>query len=215
MTGIVNAFTENIQQLTLDTLAVRKLYDSMLSKSSLLEGEIVDPSTGVVISYDDFVKILQTYGINISESSHQYSDDKPIYGALELKSDLNVNGLVNGIDLSQLSTDAIEFTREEGYPKYTAIVDNVVMDTWSGDNAKDYHSLRFKISDELKTRLFEVKGRVDVFRIVLRKNLFYDLEGVSYKRVDDGVGYVYKRVISPIEVFIITSVKARSSTYSP
>ncbi len=55
MTGIVNAFTDNIQQLTLDILATRKLYYSMLSQSSLLEGddkstEIVDPSTGVVIT---------------------------------------------------------------------------------------------------------------------------------------------------------------------
>lgn len=46
------------------------------------------------------------------------------------------------------------------------------------------------MSDELKSSLSKVNGRINEFGIIFRKNIFQDIEGVVYKAfyvyVDDG-----------------------------
>ena len=100
-------------------------------------------------------------------------------------------------------TGSTEFDTIEGFPKYTATTDTVVLDTWH-TNAIEYHSLKFKISDELKAILRTLQmqklptERTNIFRIILRKNLFHNIEGVIHNEFFVYVegGKIYNPVIT-------------------
>lgn len=69
---------------------------------------------------------------------------------------------------------ADEFDTVEGFPYYYVLnKDFSVVDFH--DNAKDYWALVIDVPEEITTKLAQVKERVDVFRIILRKNVIYDL----------------------------------------
>ena len=159
---------------------------------STRSSEIVDPS-GKVFDLEQFIQLLKDFGYETYERERQQDKDKPVYAQIDLKADLNVNGLINGIDLSKLQCDAIEFNHVEGYPYFTIKNEHVsALNNYSYQNIR-YNVLKITIPSEIKQNIYskapdssnastlEFAVSFNVLKIILRKNIIYDYNGYLTK----------------------------------
>ena len=176
-----------------------------INNAELLENEIV-PSYPI-----DWENILRNYNITTTTNPDKEIDTyKPVYGNYTLSANLYVNGLINGYDFDDFKnfakkddlaltyakkddventylkkTDAIasgvsSFKSISGYPYYYVKNDDLQGDSFTLEEKK-YYALYIDIPVELEDAINKIKGYKNIFKIVLRKNVVYDEEGIYTK----------------------------------
>ena len=106
----MNSLRQCVDQLSFKSLLVKAhVPKSMVmdlfyptSQANLLEDDIVDPDKPI-IPYDDFVELCNKNGIEVYETQPSYDIANPVHGAIEIQADLKVNGLINGIDIKNIT----------------------------------------------------------------------------------------------------------------
>lgn len=181
LNDLVDQFNSDIQEISFDRSAAQLLYQKLVSHPSLTaedtkSTDLVDPSTGKTITFNDFVDLLRSYGVNVNDTTHVYEESKPIYGIVELKSDLQVNGLINGIDLAQITNDAIEFHHQNGYPYYTVTHKDLTQNPGEDGSGK-FNILNINIPAELRAMMATVTAALPIFKVNIRNQIIIDWTG--------------------------------------
>lgn len=169
--NVIQKYRNEAAQLNIEKQKVIALYNSLMKKSSGAKSlqsdsqnegsEIIDPASGSVISLNEFIEILNNYGIKIYDDTPDIDTTKPVYGTMELKSNLIVNGLINGVDINNIATDDSNFSLEEGYPKFQIKNSSIIAEPYE-KNEKKYHALKIQITDELKKCLLSKSEKIDI-----------------------------------------------------
>ncbi|KAK8845753.1 hypothetical protein M9Y10_020671 [Tritrichomonas musculus] len=125
---------------------------------------------------ESFKKALEVYGSNYIEppNNYQFKKEKPVYGDVNIKANLNVNGLINGVDISNLSSGDSNFTIESGLADLF-IENGMITQITDTINNIDCNILIIDVPEERKNGF--LNWNRPIFKIVLRKNVIYDEEG--------------------------------------
>ena len=140
-----------------------------------------------------FEKVLECYGVDICDDTPTLDSIKPVLGKYVIKGDLEVNGKIICDSIpSGGGIVTADFSHEPGYPEYNVKSKDLVMDSMIL-NDKDYSVLLIKIPDELNSAITKITETTKMFRIILRTNILYDVDGNLMKEffiyVKDGQPY--------------------------
>ena len=118
----------------------------------------------------------------IDDPYHRTFDKlKPVYGTIAIPFDLAVNGLINGVDITDITPGDSYFTEQDGFDYYYVKNESV--------NSADYvykerTCYKLSIIDIPQTTLNKLKSttkKINVFRFLLRKNEIFDVDGTYIK----------------------------------
>ena len=104
---------------------------------------------------------------------------KPVFGTIAIPFDLEVNGLINGVDITDRPIEY--FTEEEGYDYYYVKNESVNSTDYEYKGRQCYKLSLIDIPQTIIDKLKTVKDKLNVFRFTLRKNEIYDADGTYIK----------------------------------
>ena len=149
------------------------------------EDEPVIPDFPVVDPSEQIVKL----NIPLIDDPYKrtFDEDKPIYGTLTIPYDLQVNGLINGVDITDIQPGPgptpgdSYFNKVNGYDYFYVKNENVDVEDFTYNyiacNKLAINGVTTSTINKLKT----INDKIDVFRFMLRKNEIFDESGTFIK----------------------------------
>ena len=119
----------------------------------------------------------------------EFDENKPIYGTLTIPYDLQVNGLINGIDITDIkpgpgpspTPGESNFNKIDGYDYFYVKNENVDVEDFVYKSI-DCHKLAINgMTAATINKLKSVNGTINVLRFILRKNEVFDDSGTFIK----------------------------------
>ena len=128
-----------------------------------------------------------------------YDEKKPVYGTLTIPYDLQVNGLINGVDITDIqpgpgpSPGESYFVKNEGYNYFYVKNEDVVEQDFEYNSHKCRKLVVNGLDASTINKLKKIKTKTDIFRFMLRKNEIFEEDGTFIKDfycyVDNGELY--------------------------
>ena len=154
-----------------------------------------DEKTYDIIDPSELIKDLTIPVVN-DPYKRTFDENKPVYGKMNMPYDLEVNGLVNGIDINNIQPIENNFTKLEGYEYYYIENDDVYTDDYIYNSVECKKMAIKNIPESTINKLKNIDERTDIFRIILRKNEIIDESGAFIKEF-----FIYvenKRLYCPV-----------------
>ncbi|KAK8898928.1 hypothetical protein M9Y10_001220 [Tritrichomonas musculus] len=154
-----------------------------------------DEKTYDIIDPSELIKDLTIPVVN-DPYKRTFDENKPVYGKMNMPYDLEVNGLINGIDINNIQPIENNFTKLEGYEYYYIENDDVYTDDYTYNSVECKKMAIKNIPESTINKLKNIDERTDIFRIILRKNEIIDESGAFIKEF-----FIYvenKRLYCPV-----------------
>ena len=116
-----------------------------------------------------------------------FDKDKPIYGTLTIPYDLQVNGLINGIDITDIQPGPSPtpgesyFDKINGYDYFYVKNENIDVEDFTHNNIVCNKLSINGVNASTINKLKAINDKMNIFRFILRKNEIFDESGAFIK----------------------------------